>query len=187
MRFKRSMTLMLIMTATLTGCMRHPKSSESSETPYKPRPTVSVSTFTLNERIISIYVRHSRGSALFHLAPVETNHGLLDSELKLVMPLRSPGNVEFKKARYETFKSSIDVYEDGRVVLVPLWDADGEAVGVFVNLLSGKRFFFAPSVKSPEAAAQIRALANRWPDITVIVPEERRAHEQVARYPDFEQ
>ena len=186
MRYTRLLMLILI-AALFTTCMRHPVGTEQSETPYKPRPAVSLSTFTMGERIISIYVRHSQGSALFHLAPVDTTHGVPESELKLVMPLRSPPDIEFKPIRYENFKASVDVFEDGRIILVPLCDADGDAAGVFVNLLSGKRFFFAPSLKSPEAIAQIRALLNRWPDITVIVPEEKRVHEQVARFPDFEQ
>jgi hypothetical protein len=65
-------------------------------------------------------------------------------------------------------------------------DNGREALGVFVNLLSGKRYFFAPSPRTAESAAMIRSLSNRWPDVVVVVPEDRRAPERVAQFPEFE-
>jgi hypothetical protein len=132
-------------------------------------------------------VRHSQGSLLLHLAPVNSTFGLPESELKMILPLRAPRSVQLKPARYEDFARSVDVFQDGRVILVPLSDKDGEALGVFVNLLSGDRYFFAPSVKSPEFHTRIRALKDRWPGLTVIVPEDPRAHERIAHYPEFAQ
>jgi len=177
--------ILTYLTTLLTSCVTHPMASERSEAPYRPSPTVALSTFGVGERIVSVYIRHSEGSLLLHLAPIETDHGLADSGLKMVMPMQSPQNVQFAPARYENFTESVDVFQDGRIILVPLTDADGEAVGVFVNLLSGKRFFFAPSMTSQDAQARIKWLNNRWPDITVVIPEDRRAHERVARFPEF--
>lgn len=180
--------LLLMIAAQLTACLRYPAGAEHSEKmSYQPHPSVELSTFTAGDRIVSVYVRHSQGSLLLHLAPVDSTFGLPESELKMVLPLRSPREVELKPVRYEDFEQSVDVFGDGRVVLVPLSDQDGEALGVFVNLMSGDRYFFAPSVKSPESHARIRSLASRWPGLNVIVPEDPRAHDRVARFPEYAQ
>ena len=49
---------------------------------------------------------------------------------------------EFPNQRYANFKQSYDVYGDGSVVLVPLSGHTPGSVGMFVNLPSGKSYFF---------------------------------------------
>jgi hypothetical protein len=78
------------------------------------------------------------------------------------------------------------VFGDGRIILVPLPENNGRAVGAFVNLLSGKRYFFAPTVMSRESFAKLRTVARQW-DIAVIVPEDRRAQDRLGLFPEFRQ
>ena len=107
------------------------------------------------------------------------------SEPRSVVTLASEDTINFSPKRYEGFEQSFDMFQDGRIVLVPLAEQDGHAIGAFVNLVSGRRYFLAPTVRSRVALAQVRALAGRWPDVTVIVPEDRRAGERVAQFPEF--
>lgn len=102
------------------------------------------------------------------------------------MPLEClPDEISFSFHRYEGFIQSFDMFKDGTVVVVPLSADDRKAAGVFVNLVSGKRFFFAPSVRSPEALAKLRWMERSQPDVTVIVPKDRRAREDVPEFPEF--
>ncbi len=50
--------------------------------------------------------------------------------------------VDFTGGAYENFDRSQDLFGDGTVVLVPLPGHTPGALGMFVNLRSGKRFFF---------------------------------------------
>ncbi len=50
--------------------------------------------------------------------------------------------IEFGRVAYENFDQSLDVFRDGSVVLVPLPGHTVSGIGMFVNLKSGKRFFF---------------------------------------------
>jgi hypothetical protein len=183
----------------LFACAKPPKTVDVSESPvYKPHPAIAVSSFAAGSRIASVYVRHSKGDVLLHLAPVRQPASVSNAALKLVLPLQSASQMRFAPIRYENFDSSTDVFQDGSVVIVPLnadtpgWlgveDAGNDAqVGVFINLLSGKRYFFAGLARSPEARIKIGRLRNRWPEITVVVPEDLRAHVAVPRFPDFQQ
>jgi glyoxylase-like metal-dependent hydrolase (beta-lactamase superfamily II) len=49
--------------------------------------------------------------------------------------------IKFDAVPYENFASSLDVYKDGTVVLVPLPGHTPGAIGMFVNLRSGTRIF----------------------------------------------
>jgi hypothetical protein len=173
-----------VLAIQIAGCVR--SGADQSAEPYKPRPAVSLSAFNQDGRISSIYVRHSGGSALFYFGdePAECAD---DPELKLILSMDAPDNVEFAAVRYENFNSSIDIHDDGRIVLVPLTSPQGTDLGVFVNLLSGKRYFFVPSNISPDTASQLRWLKDRWPGLTIISSRDRRAAERVARYPEFDQ
>lgn len=51
--------------------------------------------------------------------------------------------IQFNPVAYENFAQSLDVYRDGSVVLVSLPGHAAGAIGMFVNLPSGKRFFFS--------------------------------------------
>lgn len=50
--------------------------------------------------------------------------------------------IEFQPVAYENFDQSFDLFRDGSVVLVPLPGHSASGIGMFVNLKSGKRFFF---------------------------------------------
>lgn len=54
--------------------------------------------------------------------------------------------LEFKPVPYEGFDSSIDLFQDGKVVLVPLYGHTPGSVGMFVTVDSGKRYFFVGDV-----------------------------------------
>ena len=98
--------------------------------------------------------------------------------------LDSSEHIIFNSGSYENFDRSRDLFGDGRIILVPLPEENGRTVGAFVNLLSGKRYFFAPAVTSRESLAKIRTVAREW-GITVIVPEDRRAQERLGLFPEF--
>jgi hypothetical protein len=100
--------------------------------------------------------------------------------------LDSSEHIVFNSGSYENFDRSRDLFRDGRIILVPLPESNQRTVGVFVNLLSGKRYFFAPTVTSRESFAKLRTIARNW-DVTVIVPEDRRAQERLALFPESQQ
>jgi prevent-host-death family protein len=50
--------------------------------------------------------------------------------------------IQFQGKPYENFDQSLDVFEDGSIVLVPLPGHTQCVIGMFINLKSGKRFFF---------------------------------------------
>jgi glyoxylase-like metal-dependent hydrolase (beta-lactamase superfamily II) len=50
--------------------------------------------------------------------------------------------LDFKPQPYKIFDRSIDLFGDGKVVLVPLFGHTPGSVGMFVTVDSGKRFFF---------------------------------------------
>jgi glyoxylase-like metal-dependent hydrolase (beta-lactamase superfamily II) len=50
--------------------------------------------------------------------------------------------LDFKPAPYHGFDKSIDVFGDGKVVLVPMFGHTPGSIGMFLTTDSGKRFFF---------------------------------------------
>lgn len=50
--------------------------------------------------------------------------------------------LDFKPVPYQGFDRSIDVFQDGKVVLVPMFGHTPGSVGMFLTVSSGKRFFF---------------------------------------------
>lgn len=54
--------------------------------------------------------------------------------------------LEFKPVPYEGFESSIDLFQDGKIILVPLFGHTPGSVGMFVTVESGKRYFFIGDV-----------------------------------------
>jgi hypothetical protein len=178
----------ILIVGELIACARHPLGNAFSErTLYSPRPNIAVAMVNTKDGAMSAYVRHSSGELLLHLSSGIPDHEQVTSasDLKHVLTLSSPEDISFGTASYENFERSFDMFQDGRIILVPLPEDDGPALGVFVNLLSGRRYFFAPSVGSAESLAKIRSLINSKHDVTVIVPEDKRAHERVALFPEF--
>jgi hypothetical protein len=107
-------------------------------------------------------------------------------DVKMDVQLDSTEHIVFNSGSYENFDRSCDLFRDGRIILVPLPESNGRTIGAFVNLLSGKRYFFAPAVTSRESFAKLRTIARKW-DVTMIVPEDRRAEERLALFPEFQQ
>ena len=175
---------LILMTGFLMGCARHP---ESDRILYSPRPVVELSTIAAENRVAAVYVRHSRCNVLLQLIPMDTNDGIREEDHKLVIRLTSPQHRKFTSVRYENFEESVDVFQDGRIILVPLPESDGKVVGVFVNLLSRKRYFFVPSVESNESLAKVRWVRKTRPHIKVVGPEDTRSVELLARFPEFQQ
>ncbi|HYV06041.1 MAG TPA: MBL fold metallo-hydrolase [Blastocatellia bacterium] len=113
---------------------------------------------------------------------------------------------------YENFDRSLDLYQDGSIVLVPLPGHTPGSIGMFVNLRSGKRFLFIGdltwALEGIELPAerpwvsrklvdrdetQVRAsivkvyqLSKRYPDLVVVPAHDRRVHNRIANFPDFE-
>ncbi len=50
--------------------------------------------------------------------------------------------LDFNPTPYEVFAESHDIYNDGSVVVVKLYGHSKGSVGIFINLKSGKRYFF---------------------------------------------
>ncbi len=48
----------------------------------------------------------------------------------------------FNDIPYEVFEKSYDVFDDGSIILVPLYGHTKGSIGMFVNLKSNKRYFF---------------------------------------------
>jgi glyoxylase-like metal-dependent hydrolase (beta-lactamase superfamily II) len=113
---------------------------------------------------------------------------------------------------YENFLRSLDLFGDGSVVLVPLEGHTPGSIGMFVNLRSGKRFFFVGDLtwaidgvtipaERPWVArkladvdervvrrsiVRVHELAKKYPDLIVVPAHDRRVHATIAQLPDAE-
>lgn len=102
--------------------------------------------------------------------------------------------LEFRPVPYEGFSHSVDLFDDGKVVLVPMFGHTPGSIGMFVTVDSGRRYFFvgdvvwnARAVKNARpkfwpariqvdrdveqtlrTVEQIRTLIERRPDVTVV-------------------
>jgi glyoxylase-like metal-dependent hydrolase (beta-lactamase superfamily II) len=54
--------------------------------------------------------------------------------------------ITFDPVPHEGFEASLDLYRDGRVVLVPMFGHTPGSIGVFLRVASGRRFFFVGDV-----------------------------------------
>jgi hypothetical protein len=184
---KFQILILISIAALLAGCVPQARGFGYADVDvYRAKPTVAVSAFTANNSVVMVYVKHSRGGVLLRLAPAAMGYELSKRDVDMDVQLDSSEHITFNSGSYETFDRSRDVFGDGRIILVPLPENNDRAVGAFVNLLSGKRYFFAPTVMSRESFAKLRTVARKW-DITVIVPEDHRAHERLGLFPEFRQ
>src|SRR5262249_44626100 len=120
---------------------------------------------------------------------------------------------ELSGGRYEDFDRSFDLFGDGTVVLVPLPGHTPGSIGMFVNLRSGKRFFFTGDLtwalegiqlpaerpwtsrmlvdRDPElvrrSILKVYQLTKRYPDLVIVPAHDRRVHDLIAAFPDAEQ
>lgn len=116
---------------------------------------------------------------------------------------------QFREMPYENFARSLDLYGDGAVVLVPLPGHTPGSTGIFVNLPSGKRYFFigdlawaAEGIDLPaerpwlarrlvdrdvkavrRALVRVHRLAARYPEMIIVPAHDARVHERMAVFP----
>lgn len=119
--------------------------------------------------------------------------------------------LEFADAPYENFPQSLDFFNDGSVVFVPLPGHTPGAVGLFVNLRSGQRYFFTGDTtwtlegfqrpadkfwfssaivdqdkrKTRETIVQVHRLMREYPKLNVIPAHDQHVHERIGFFPAF--
>ena len=119
--------------------------------------------------------------------------------------------IQFERVAYENFAQSLDLFRDGSEVLVPLPGHTPGAMGMFVNLPSGKRLFFTgdttwtvegfqlPAHKFWGAALwadqdkseiersilKIRRLMQEYPEMLIVPTHDDRAQSALGFYPKF--
>ena len=135
--------------------------------------------------------------------------GELISQMRGRLKLRS---FDFTSGAYENFDRSYDMFADGSLVLVPLPGHTPGSTGLFVNLRSGKRFFFIgdltwaiEGVRLPaerpwisrklvdldeeqvrRSIIKVHQLHERRPDLIIVPAHDRRIHDQIANFPKVE-
>lgn len=119
---------------------------------------------------------------------------------------------EFTSEPYENFDTSLDVFGDGSVVLVPLPGHTPGSTGMFVNLHSGRRFLFIGDLTWSREGVEIPAerpwlarflvdmdqaevrrsilrvysLKNADRSLVVVPAHDRRVHDTLAEFPSNE-
>ncbi|MFY9609781.1 MAG: MBL fold metallo-hydrolase [Blastocatellia bacterium] len=135
--------------------------------------------------------------------------GELIQQMKSKLKLRA---FEFAGSPYENFDRSLDLFGDTSIVLVPLPGHTPGSIGMFVNLRSGKRFFFIgdltwalEGIELPAerpwisrklvdrneeqvraAIVKVHQLMKRYPDLVVVPAHDRRVHDRIANFPALE-
>ncbi len=120
--------------------------------------------------------------------------------------------IDFQDNPYEIFKESYDVFNDGTVVLVKLPGHTNGSLGMFVNLKSGKQYFFTgdltwaaeaisiPSEKHPiprkkvdgdrekvkETIVNVHYLKKKKEDIIIVPAHDAKAQKDIPRFPNVE-
>ncbi|MFC3809324.1 MBL fold metallo-hydrolase [Lacihabitans lacunae] len=120
--------------------------------------------------------------------------------------------LDFSDNTYEVFNENYDVFSDGTVILVKLPGHTKSSIGMFVNLKSGKRYFFTgdltwaleafinPSEKhfiprnkvdgEPEKVKEnivkVHYLMKKKPEILVVPAHDAEAQKNIARFPKVE-
>ncbi len=120
--------------------------------------------------------------------------------------------INFNSIPYEVFEESYDVFNDGTIVLVKLPGHTKGSLGMFVNLKSGKRYFFtgdltwaaeafyAPSEKHAiprkkvdgdrekvkETIVMVHHLKKKKNNIIIVPAHDYNAQKSIARYPNVE-
>lgn len=115
----------------------------------------------------------------------------------------------FKPVVYEGFESSIDLFQDGKIVLVPLFGHTPGSVGMFVTVDSGKRYFFIGDVvwradalakgspkfwfaralvdhaedQTQQTIEQIRRVMAKDPDLVVVPAHDGQVQDMLGYFP----
>lgn len=82
----------------------------------------------------------------------------------------------FESGPYENFQRSLDIFRDGSLVLVPLPGHGPGAIGMFVNLRSGKRLFF--SGDTTWALEGLQVPTHKFWAISLLTDHDRKRAEQ---------
>lgn len=119
--------------------------------------------------------------------------------------------IEFERVAYENFDQSLDLFRDGSVVLVPLPGHTSGAIGMFVNLRSGKRLFFTgdatwtvegfqvpahkfwasssivdkDKTETARTILKIRRLMQAYPDMLIVPTHDDKAQSAIGFFPKF--
>ncbi|MEP7270529.1 MAG: MBL fold metallo-hydrolase, partial [Acidobacteriota bacterium] len=119
---------------------------------------------------------------------------------------------DFSSGHYENFDTSLDLFGDGSVVLVPLPGHTWGSTGMFVNLRSGRRFLFigdltwsregidipaerpwlarflvdTDDAEVRRSILKVHALKKADASLVVVPAHDRRVHDQIASLPGFE-
>ncbi len=139
------------------------------------------------------------------------------AELAFIRAHRMPGLIDqmidrlnvktfdFTGGPYLNFERSLDLFNDGSVVLVPLPGHTDGSTGVFVNLRSGKRFLFtgdltwslegfqlpaerpwlarrlvdADDDQVRRSIVKVHQLMQTYPDLVVVPAHDRRVHDRL--------
>jgi len=178
------------------------------------------------DSIKTIFISHSHWD---HISGLEDFPGaevrMPARELEFIRAHKMPGLIdqmidklnvktfEFTSGPYENFDRSLDLFGDGSIVFVPLPGHTEGSNGMFVNLRSGKRFFFIGDLtwalegcqlpaerpwmarklvdydeaEVRRSIVQVHQLMNQYPDLTVVPAHDRRVHERIATLPNAEQ
>src|SRR5215470_12618986 len=163
-----------------------------------------------------------------HISGLEDFPGLevrmATAELQFIRDRKMPGLIDqmidklnvhtfdFTGGPYETFEKSLDLFNDGSVVLVPLPGHTTGSTGVFINLHSGKRFLFTGDLtwalegfelpaerpwlarrlvdydeaEVRRSIVKVHLLMRKYPDLIVVPAHDRRVHDRIASLPQFE-
>ncbi len=177
------------------------------------------------DQISAIYISHSHWD---HISGLEDFPGvpvqMPATELEFIRGHRYSGLIdllldklnvktfEFAERPYENFDRSYDLYDDSSVVFVPLPGHTDGSTGMFVNLPSGKRFFFTGDLTWALEGIQLPAerpwlarrlvdfdeagvrrsivkvyyLMKKYPGMVIVPAHDRRVHDQIKTFPEFE-
>lgn len=164
---------------------------------------------------------HASGIEDFPRAEIWVSRAEYTAERDKHSPLALPGQINnpqlkwhfisFASPRYENFAESLDVFEDGTIVLVPLPGHTPGSTGMFVNLPSGKRFFFIGDASWALEGAQntvpkywlssalfdhdksvaqatligIHQLMERHPELVVVPAHDAKVQDSLGYYPQW--
>ena len=152
--------------AILSGC----SAGAADTATFKPRPYLQLTL------IDPSYSAGEGDSSAHELPVVLVNH--TSGDLVFDAHLGVGGEGIFPKIPYRGFSSSLDVYGDGSVILVPIVAEGKRTTGMFVNLPSGKRYLFT------ETALDL-SLKPIW-NVTTFGLRNHKFHDGVAHFPQFE-
>jgi glyoxylase-like metal-dependent hydrolase (beta-lactamase superfamily II) len=177
------------------------------------------------DSIKTIFISHSHWD---HISGLEDFPGaevmMPPAEVEFIHARKMPGLIDqminklkvktfdFTSGPYENFDRSFDLFGDGSIVFVPLPGHTDGSNGMFVNLRSGKRFFFIGDLtwalegcqlpaerpwvarklvdydeaEVRRSVVKIHQLMKQYPDLIVVPAHDRRVHERIASLPSFE-